>query len=125
MVPPALEPRRRNEHTAASALSADRTAAGRSSGTSAAGGRPSACGQRRRRRRRGPRQARARADDLDLGGAGAEAGERIDEPLETVLVLDDLLRRRLLERVRLVVEDEGLVVLLLEDVEPAVDQHTI
>ena len=31
-------------------------------------------------------------DDLDLVGAGAEARERVDEPLEPVRALDDLLR---------------------------------
>ena len=34
-------------------------------------------------------------DDLDLLGSGAEAGERVDEPLEPVVVLDDLLGRAL------------------------------
>ena len=45
-------------------------------------------------------------DDLDLVRPGAEAGERVDEPLQPVVGLDDLLRRPLGERVRLVVEDE-------------------
>ena len=43
-------------------------------------------------------------DDLDLVGAGAEARERVDEPLQPVVGLDDLLGRALGERVRLVVE---------------------
>ena len=45
-------------------------------------------------------------DDLDLFGPGAEARERVDQPLQPVVRLDDLLGRALLERVRLVVEHE-------------------
>ena len=44
--------------------------------------------------------------DLDLGRTGAQARERVHEPLQPVLRLDDLGRRRALERVRLVVDDE-------------------
>ena len=63
--------------------------------------------------------------DLDLLCAGAEAGERVDEPLEVVVVLDDLLRRPLGERVRLVVHDERAVAVELEHVEPAVQQDAV
>ena len=53
-------------------------------------------------------------DDLDLLRPGAEARERVDEPLQPVVLLDDLLRRRLAERVRLVVDDERAAVGELE-----------
>ena len=64
-------------------------------------------------------------DDLDLVGSGPEARERVDEPLETVVGLDDLLRRPLGERVRLVVEDERPFAGELEDVEPAVEEDAV
>src|SRR5690349_12230738 len=38
-------------------------------------------------------------DDLDLRRAGAEAGERVDEPLQPVVACDDLLRSELAEGV--------------------------
>ena len=64
-------------------------------------------------------------DDLDFLGAGAEARQRIDEPLQPVVVVDDLLRRAFLERVRLVVDDDRLVACELQDVEAAVEQDTV
>ena len=64
-------------------------------------------------------------DDLDLLRPGAEAGERVDEPLQAVVVLDDLLRRALGERVRLVVEHERLRPVALEHVDPAVEQDAV
>ena len=47
-----------------------------------------------RRRDDGVRPLEEVVDDLDLLGAGPEAGERVDEPLQPVVGLDDLLRRR-------------------------------
>ena len=64
-------------------------------------------------------------DDLHFLGAGAETGERIDESLQAVLLLDDLLRQRLLEDVRLVVDDDGAAFLLVQDVEAPVEQHAV
>ena len=64
-------------------------------------------------------------DDLDLVGAGAEARERVDEPLQPVVGLDDLLRRSLGERVRLVVEDERARAVAPEHVEAAVQEHAV
>ena len=64
-------------------------------------------------------------DDLDLLEAGPEAGQRVDEPLETVVALDQLLRRRLLEDVGLVVDDEGTPSVTVEDVEAAVQEDAV
>ena len=64
-------------------------------------------------------------DDLDLLGAGPEARERVDESLQAVVVLDDLGRRALGERVRLVVEDERALAVAVEDVEAAVQEHAV
>ena len=64
-------------------------------------------------------------DDLDLLGPGAEARERVDEPLQPVLGLDDLLRRALGERVRLVVEDERPRPVAMKDVEPSVQEDAV
>ena len=63
-------------------------------------------GAREGRRDDGVRPLEEVVDDLDLLRPGAEARERVDEPLQPVVGLDDLLRRALGERVRLVVEDE-------------------
>ena len=64
-------------------------------------------------------------DDLDLVGAGAEARERVDEPLQPVVVLDDLVGRRLRERVRLVVEHERARALAPEHVEAPVQEDAV
>ena len=56
---------------------------------------------------------------------GAEAHERVDEPLERVLGLDDLGRRPPVERVRLVVDDDSARTLAPEDVETAADDHAV
>ena len=62
--------------------------------------------------------------DLDLARAAAEADERVDEPLQHVLRLDDLTWLTTFERVRLVVDDERPVALVPEHVEPAA-QHDV
>ena len=64
-------------------------------------------------------------DDLDLRRAGAETRERVDEPLQPVLVVDDLLRRALGERVRLVVDDERARPSRVEHVEEAADENVV
>ena len=64
-------------------------------------------------------------DDLDLVRPGAEARQRVDEALQTVVGLDDLFRRALLERVRLVVDHQCPRAVELEHVEPALQQHTV
>ena len=64
-------------------------------------------------------------DDLDLLRAGAEARERVDEPLQPVVGLDDLLRRRLADAVRLVVDDERPCRPRVEHVEEAVDEDAV
>ena len=64
-------------------------------------------------------------DDLDLLRPGAEAGERVDEPLQAVVGLDDLLRAPLGQRVRLVVEHERARSLALEHVEPPVQEDAV
>jgi hypothetical protein len=64
-------------------------------------------------------------DDLNLVCTRPEAGERVDEPLEVVVVVDDLLGRPLLERVRLVVDDERAPAVELEHVEATVEQDAV
>ena len=64
-------------------------------------------------------------DDLDLLGARAEARERVDEPLQPVLGLDDLGGRALAEHVRLEVGDERAAAVQVEDVEHAVEEHAV
>src|SRR5215218_8524000 len=64
-------------------------------------------------------------DDLDLLSSGAEARKRVDEALDAILLLDGLLRRRVLQHVRLVVDDERAAILPMEDVEPAVEEHAV
>ena len=64
-------------------------------------------------------------DDLDLVHTRTEAGERVDEPLQAIVGLDDLLGRSLGERVRLVVEHQRPRPLDVEDVEPAVQEHAV
>src|SRR5205814_10645418 len=64
-------------------------------------------------------------DDLDLTRAAAEARERVDEPLQRVLRLDDLQGVSLADHVRLVVDDEGAGAVAPVEVEAAVQQHTI
>src|SRR5581483_4035211 len=78
-----------------------------------------------RRRDDGVRPLEEVVDDLDLVGARAEACERVDEPLQPVARLDDLLRRLLGERVRLVVEYERVRAAAPEDVEPAVQEDAV
>ena len=63
--------------------------------------------------------------DLDLLRAVAKTGERIDEPLQPVLGVHDLVRVGAVQDVRLVVDDERLLVLAPEDVQPAVQEHAI
>ena len=63
--------------------------------------------------------------DLDLGRPGPQADERVDEPLQPVLGLDDLGRLAPFERVRLVVDDQRPLALLPEDVEPATDEDAV
>ena len=63
--------------------------------------------------------------DLDLLGPRPEARERVDEPLEPIVGLDDLLRCALGERVRLVVEDERARPVTVKNVKAAVQQHTV
>ncbi len=55
----------------------------------------------------------------------AEADERVHEPLQRVLGLDDLGRRSALERVRLVVDDERPRTVPPEDVEPAANDDAV
>src|SRR5438128_2559517 len=64
-------------------------------------------------------------DDLHLLRAGAEARKRVHEALQPVVLLHDLFRRSLGERVRLVVDDERAAVRAMEDVDEAVDQHAV
>ena len=64
-------------------------------------------------------------DDLDLGRAVAQARERVDEPLEAVLGLDDLVRIGAVEDVRLVVDDERALARPPEHVEPAVQEDAV
>src|SRR4029079_6591593 len=64
-------------------------------------------------------------DDLDLLGPGPEARERVDEPLQPVVVLDDLVRRSLAQRVRLVVDHQGPAVTQIEDVDEAVPERAV
>src|SRR4249920_2795936 len=52
-------------------------------------------------------------DDLDLVPSRAQDRERVHEALEPVVALDDLLRRGVLEHVRLVVDDERLAIRLV------------
>ena len=80
---------------------------------------------RERRRRDVVRRLEELVRDLDLGRAGAEADERIDEPLQHVLGVDDLGRRPPFERVRLVVDDERAVALPPQDVEPATEHDAV
>ena len=79
--------------------------------------------ERRRDDRVGPLEEVV--DDLDLVGPGAEARERIHEPLQPIVALDDLLRRPFGERVRLVVDDERAGAVAPEHVEPTVEQHAV
>ena len=81
-----------------------------------------ALGAREPRRRDRVRPLEEVVDDLHLVGAGAEARERVHEPLEPVVVLDDLLRRRVAEHVRLVVDDERLCRRDVQHVDEAVQR---
>ena len=82
-------------------------------------------GERERRRDDGVGPLEEVVDDLDLLGAGAEARERVDEALQPVVRLDDLLRRRLADQVRLVVEDERARPVEVQHVEEAVQEHAV
>ena len=86
---------------------------------------PATCVARERRRDDGVRALEEVVDDLDVLRAGAEARERIDEPLQAVVALDDLLRRRLADQVRLVVDDERARAVEVHDVDEAVQQHAV
>src|SRR3954469_14282431 len=81
--------------------------------------------KRERRRRDGIGPLEEVIDDLDLLRTGAEARERIDEPLQPVVLLDDLLGARLADDVRLVVEHERPCPLQVERVEVSVQQDTV
>ncbi len=78
-----------------------------------------------RRRDDGVRPLEEVVDDLDLLGSGAEAGERVDETLQRVVGLDDLLRRRVADQVRLVVQDERPRPAVVQDVEKAVQEDAV
>mgnify|MGYP003694791361 CR=1 FL=1 len=84
----------------------------------------SACVKRRRRRRRPAARETGTRPRRSLAPARRQT-ERVDEPLQHVLGLDDLGRRPALERVRLVVDDERLLALPPEDVEPAADDDAV
>jgi hypothetical protein len=64
-------------------------------------------------------------DDLDLVGAGPEARQGIDKPLQPIVVPDDLLGSAFRERVRLVVENERPSPGPVQDIETAVQQDTV
>ena len=66
-----------------------------------------------------------RVHDLDLLGAGAEADQSVDEPLQPVLLLDDVRRVELAEEVRLVVDDERARPVGVEHVQAAVQQDAV
>src|SRR6187551_1737183 len=63
--------------------------------------------------------------DLDLVRACSEAHQRVDEPLQRVLRVDDLGRRPALERVRLVVDDECVLPFAPKDVEAAANDDVV
>jgi hypothetical protein len=64
--------------------------------------------------------------DLDGGGAVAQRGKRVDDPLGGVVALDDLLRVLLADPVGLVVDDErGAVGRLGQDVDEAIDERAL
>src|SRR4051794_26565844 len=78
----------------------------------------------------GRRDDRVRAleevvDDLHRRRARAEAGERIDEALQPVVLLDDLRRRRLANQIRLVVDDERTLSVEVHGVDEALQEHPI
>ena len=58
--------------------------------------------------------------DLDLVGARAKRGQRVDEPLERVVVLERFLRGQILEAVRLIIDDETAAVREAEEIEAPV-----
>src|SRR5439155_4216434 len=64
-------------------------------------------------------------DDLDLVDTAAEARERVDEALESVVALDDLGGTLLLVPVCLVVDDQRPRPGQLEDVEPPVQEDAV
>src|SRR5256886_1913862 len=64
-------------------------------------------------------------DALDLLGAGTEAGQGVDEPLQVVVALDHLFRRGVLEHVRLVVDDNRARPVEVENVEAAVEEDSV
>ena len=64
-------------------------------------------------------------DHVDLLDTGAQGCERIDEPLDPVLVPDDLVRGQVPEPVRLVVDDQRALALAREEVEAPVEQHAV
>jgi hypothetical protein len=63
--------------------------------------------------------------DLDLVRTRVQAHQRVHEPLQRVLRLDDLGRRSALERVRLVVDDERVLPFAPEDVEAAANDDAV
>src|SRR3954471_19467115 len=63
--------------------------------------------------------------DLDALGTGAEARKRVHEPLQPVVVVDDLSRRRVAEQIRLVVDDERNLAVDVHRVHEAVQQDAV
>src|SRR5947209_2601195 len=80
---------------------------------------------RERRRHHGVRTLEELVHDLDLVGAGAEARERVDEPLQPVPLLDDRFGRHVTDEVRLVVDDERPAAFEVQHVEEAVQKHAV
>jgi hypothetical protein len=64
-------------------------------------------------------------DDLGFVRAVAKTGECVHESLYAVLVVDDRRRVRTLERVRLVVDDDGPVAVAPEDIEAPMQQDAV
>ena len=64
-------------------------------------------------------------DDLHLLSAAAEARERVHEPLDPVVRLDDFAGVGVEKRVRLVVDDECSLAVMREHVQSAVEKHAV
>ena len=64
-------------------------------------------------------------NDLDLLGAGTEAGQRVDQLLQPVVLRDDLVWFALGQRVRLVIQNEGAWAFPVEDVDAPVQEDAI
>ena len=72
-----------------------------------------------------PRPLEELVDDLHLTGARAQAHDRVHEPLQVVLRLDDVGRRAAVEHVRLVVDDERAPISEVEHVYAAVEENAV